>query len=168
MIPLAIIEPLAERLKAIADTRPPDLVIGDPANPYLLRWWVIPRVEKEERIYLHKMLRSDDDRALHDHPADNVSLILEGGYDEVVPVCTDRPNGPQMVLPRRAGDVIVRRAADAHRLVMRESATWSLFTMGPTIREWGFHCPKGWRSWGEFCTTDGEGKNTGQLGRGCD
>lgn len=47
--------------------RAPDFYIGGNANPYLLRWWVIPR-NRFFNVYLHKFLRDDDDRALHDHP----------------------------------------------------------------------------------------------------
>lgn len=36
--------------------RKPDFVIGDPANPYLLRWYVIPR-NKVFNIYLHKFCK---------------------------------------------------------------------------------------------------------------
>ncbi|SID67872.1 Protein of uncharacterised function (DUF550) [Mycobacteroides abscessus subsp. abscessus] len=47
--------------------------------PYLLRWYVIPR-NRWLNIYLHKFLRDDDDRALHDHPWWFVSLMLWGQY----------------------------------------------------------------------------------------
>ena len=40
--------------------RQPDFVVGKPEDPYLLRWWVIPR-NKRFNVYLHKFLRSDDD-----------------------------------------------------------------------------------------------------------
>lgn len=46
----------------IAQSRNPDFIIGG-ADPYMLRWWVIPR-NKVFNIYLHRFLRSDDDRAL--------------------------------------------------------------------------------------------------------
>jgi hypothetical protein len=42
------------------------------------RWWVIPR-NKFFNIYLHHFLHSDDDRALHDHPWWNVSILLRSG-----------------------------------------------------------------------------------------
>jgi hypothetical protein len=58
-------------------TRKPDMVIGDPARPYLLRWYIW-RSKRFGSCYLHKFLRDDDDRALHDHPWWFVSLILIG------------------------------------------------------------------------------------------
>lgn len=46
--------------------RLPDFVIGDdPDRPYLRRWWIVPRNEYCN-VYLHEILRSDDDRAGHD------------------------------------------------------------------------------------------------------
>jgi hypothetical protein len=59
----------------------PDFIIGGTENPYLLRWWVIPR-NRWFNIYPHHMLRDDDPRALHDHPWWNVSIVLKGGYME--------------------------------------------------------------------------------------
>lgn len=110
--------------------RPPDFVIGEPNRPYLLRWWLIPR-NRWFNVYLHCILRSDDDRALHDHPWANCSIILGGRYWEVT---EDR------VRCRKRGSVTFRRAATAHRLVVREPC-WSLFITGPKTREWGFLVP---------------------------
>lgn len=65
-------------------SRKPDFVIGSEDNPYLLRWWILPR-NKFFNIYLHLFMRSDDDRALHDHPWWNASFVLDGGYYEYMP-----------------------------------------------------------------------------------
>src|SRR5271156_1916144 len=61
--------------------RPPDFIVGGKEFPYMRRWWIIPR-NRVFNIYLHHFLRSDDDRALHDHPSWNISFILEGAYTE--------------------------------------------------------------------------------------
>lgn len=61
--------------------RAPDVVIGEVHRPYLLRWWVIPR-NPVFNVYLHRFMRSDDDRALHDHPWSNLSILLRGSYGE--------------------------------------------------------------------------------------
>lgn len=54
---------------------------------YMRRWWLIPAAEDKGRkaVRVHHILRSDLDRALHDHPWDNASFLLRGGYWEVVP-----------------------------------------------------------------------------------
>jgi hypothetical protein len=154
--------------------RKPDFVIGDPSNPYLLRWWVIPR-NRVFNIYLHKILRSDDDRALHDHPWWNMSIILKGGYVEYV------PGGSYL---RKAGHIICRRATAQHRLALFTirveldgtrgadgyplasrflAPCWSLFITGPKIRDWGFWCPQGFKRWQDFVSPN----NPGEVGPGC-
>ncbi len=134
--------------------RPPDFVIGDPHDPYLRRWFLIPR-NRWFNVYLHHIQRSDDERALHDHPWHNVSIILTGEYMEV------SEYGRRVF---RAGSVIFRRATRCHRLVVhRPVAAWTLFITGPHIREWGFHCPKGWVHWRDFVA-----ENPGEIGRGCE
>lgn len=60
----------------------PHQIIGGEERPYLLRWYVIPR-NRGLNVYLHKFLRDDDDRALHDHPWWFVSVMLWGQYVEV-------------------------------------------------------------------------------------
>lgn len=131
--------------------RDPDFVIGD---NYLRRWWVLPR-NHFCNVYLHEILHSDDDRALHDHPWENSSWVIEGGYIEHV------PDGPPLV--RGAGDFVSRPATALHRLELPEGGrAVSLFITGPKVREWGFACPQGWRHWSEFVAAD-----PGQVGRGC-
>lgn len=138
----------------------PDVIIGGEANPYLKRWYVIPR-NPIFNIYLHQILRSDDERALHDHPWANVSLILRGRYFEVfeqgIPGHT-----PDKARERRAGDFVFRLPSRAHRLVV-SSPCWSLFITGPRVRRWGFWCPQGWVYWRDF-TKPGK---PGEIGRGC-
>lgn len=141
--------------------RSPDFVIGPSDNPYLRRWWLIPH-NKKFNIYLHQILRDDDDRALHDHPWDNMSLILKGGYTEFM---KDR-KGKTISKERRAGRVAFRRAETPHRLMVSHlpyGSTWTLFITGPKIRDWGFLCPQGWRFWKDYV----DPKDEGRIGKGC-
>lgn len=64
-------------------SRPPDFVVGadDPRGAYLNRWYVLPR-NRLFNVYAHEFLRSDDDRALHDHPWFNLSVLVDGAYRE--------------------------------------------------------------------------------------
>lgn len=131
--------------------RAPDFIIGD---DYLRRWWVIPRNEFSN-VYLHDIRRSDDDRALHDHPWPNTSVLLFGSYIE---------HTPEGVFTRKAGDVVSREAEALHRLeVIPGERAISLFITGPKIRDWGFQCPKGWVHWRIFTDPDDYSK----PGRGC-
>lgn len=130
-------------------------------NPFLIRWFVIPK-NKWCNIYLHKFMRDDEDRALHDHPWPNVSLLLVNKYIEV----TAGPLGEVVRKMYYAGELRFRRATTAHRIELvrtrmaghkrtkaqreRGQPSWSLFITGPVMRPWGFHCSAGWREQHEF------------------
>lgn len=133
--------------------REPDFVIG---GDYMRRWYIIPRNESMN-LYLHETLRSDED-VMHDHPWDNTSFVLSGGYIEHTSL------GGRVI--RMPGDVISRKATDAHRLeLVGGYPSISLFLTGPKVREWGFHCPKGWVPWQEF--TGGYHDGRSEKGAGC-
>lgn len=132
--------------------REPDFIIGD---NYLRRWWVVPR-NPWFNVYLHEILRSDDDRALHDHPWANSSFVIDGSYIEHLP--------DNVAIIRTAGDYCFRDAEQLHRLeIPNGGRAVSLFITGPKIREWGFDCPQGWRHWQDFVNPE----NPGLPGKGC-
>ncbi|MDW9242666.1 hypothetical protein [Burkholderia cepacia] len=141
--------------------RPPDFIIGSGATPYLKRWWVIPR-NPVFNIYLHEFIRSDDDRALHDHPWSNLSIILRGSYVEH----TIDAGGIHQRRRFVAGAWKLRPfGSAAHRLELDNGTCWTLFVTGPRYRQWGFHCPqRGWVHWKEFTAAD----RRGEVGKGCD
>lgn len=139
-------------------TGKPHQIIGGANDPYMLRWYIIPR-NPVVNIYLHKFLRSDDDRALHDHPWWFISLMLKGTYDEVTNEGTTR---------RKAGSFAFRPAEWRHRVQLlldmkgvRENLTdallnpdthkqlkrypekpcWTIIVTGRRTRGWGFWCP---------------------------
>ena len=138
-----------------AQSRAPDFVIGGIADPYLLRWYLIPR-NPVLNIYVHHFLRSDDDRALHGHPwAFNCSILMQGKYLE---------HTPDGVFLRRVGDSKFRWGVAPHRVELTTGPCWTLFITGPRVREWGFYCPQGWVSWQKFTAKD----DKGAIGKGCE
>jgi len=142
--------------------REPDFTVGPLDDIYLKRWWVIPR-NRFFNIYLHQFLRSDDDRAKHDHPWMNLSMLLRGSYIEH---CAD---GEQRIRhpwrPWAFWRVVARSATAAHRVELIDSRpVWTLFLTGPVVREWGFHCEHGWVPWRKFVHVR-EGGN--EAGDGC-
>ena len=149
---------IANAIIRIGARRPPDVVIGGADQPYLYRWFLIPR-NPLFNVYLHQFLRSDDDRALHDHPWVNLSILLRGQYCEH----TIRAGGIERRRVRRAGGMKLRGARSAHRIELTHGPCWTLFLTGPRIRQWGFHCPQGWVHWRDFTSADGR-----EIGRGCD
>lgn len=139
-------------LMLLRPNREPDFVIGDP--PYMQRWWLLPRNE-HFNVYYHRILKDDDDRALHDHPWPSFSIMVKGQLREVL------PGGERIV---QAGDCVFRDPNMAHRLELIDGKpAETLFITGPRVREWGFHCPKGWVNWRDFTAPD----DIGQIGRGC-
>jgi hypothetical protein len=172
--------------------REPDFIIGEKDNPYIRRWWIIPR-NSIKNAYLHNLLRDDDDRALHDHPWRWCSIHLRGAYYEIsfadpadIPAGTTiyasywsmRSDGVEEgyyygahydeVYRRKrysAGSIRFRPAEFAHRLELDGSAgpCWTLFLTGRWRRTWGFHCRKGWVSWKDFTKPGAEG----EIGPGC-
>src|SRR3546814_2387634 len=124
-------------------------------NPYLRRWYISP-LNRWFNVYLHEFLRDYDDRALHDHPWVNLSILLRGQYVE------HTATGATL---RRAGAIKFRLPTAAHRIALVDGEpVWTLFITGPRVREWGFHCPQGWRHWRDFTA----GKNGEIVGKGCD
>lgn len=137
----------------------PHILIGGDENPYLRRWFLIPR-NGLLNIYLHHFLRSDDDRALHDHPWHFLSFVLKGGYwehrrDKLITSKSWRP----------AGSIGFRKADTLHRVELewlaqnpRETSAWTIVITGPKLREWGFACAKRWVPWTYFDYMNGCGE----------
>lgn len=131
--------------------RRPDLIIGNVVDPYMLRWHLLH--DNILSIYLHRFLRSDDDRALHDHVGWNISIILQGEYTEH----TIAAGGIHHKVIRRAGDWKFRFAHQAHRIELHNGPCWTLWIRGPKFRKWGFHCKNGWKEYREFDRDNGCG-----------
>ena len=157
-------EPLLVTLKAtIRQTEPQRLYRRD-GSTYLERWYL--HKNPSGGVYLHHFIRSDDDTP-HDHPRRSVSLMLAGRYIEWI-----RNSDGTMRLERHAaGDVIFRRATTVHRIELPDGEdAWTLFIVGPRVRDWGFVCGGGagrWVPWREF-TGFAETGDSSTHGKGCE
>lgn len=137
---------------AVMESRSPDFRIG---AGYMDRWFILPR-NAQSNVYLHRLMRSDED-VMHDHPWDSQSLIIAGGFIE---------HTPEGSFKREPGDVVSRKATDIHWLELEQGyQSISLFFTGPKIRDWGFHCPKGFVTWQVF--TGGYHNGRSERGAGC-
>jgi len=139
--------------------RGPDFIIGPAHDPYMLRWWLIPR-NRVFNIYLHHVRHDDDDRALHDHPWWSVSFLIGGRLGEhYLRRSEARYREVRRWVP------LLRSAEFAHRLVLPDSdqGAWTIFMTGPKVRVWGFLCPRGWVDWRTFTKPE----RPGEVGRGC-
>jgi hypothetical protein len=96
--------------------------------------WLLQKLGIAARI--HHILRSDAGRDPHDHPWPFVTIILRGGYcemlyDEHGAVTSSTWHGP--------GSVLFRRANTWHRLIVPKGETcWTLFITGRKAQTWGF------------------------------
>ena len=182
----------------VASARAPDFIVGRPASPYLMRWYLVPwrvwgsleHLDVRKRwhryliasprlraffyalpaAYLHLFLRDDDDRALHDHPWAWCSVLLFGSYTEV----TIDAGGIVRRSYRTAPSVKLSWARRAHRVELPERSIYSGHRRVPcyTLFFTGFRT----RDWGFHCPDAGwihhlkftDPKDSGQTGRGCE
>ena len=103
---------------------------ADPRDPYLRRWTLVRT--RWGKLVLHQFCRSDADTcSLHDHPAAFVTLIVAGGYVEVMPA------GQRW---RPPGTLLYRPAAFRHRVDLGPTGrpAWSLVWFRRPSRAWGF------------------------------
>lgn len=157
--------------------RDPDYIIGETKDPYLLRWFIIPK-NKFFNIYLHKFCKSDDDRALHDHPWNfNISILLKGSYFEHVFFTENHPSFGTTCKVRKPFRVYFRYGRSPHRIELNkytafyygefrtvEIPVWTIFITGRVVRAWGFFCPQGWKPWKDFVSVT---ENGNKAGKGC-
>ena len=136
------------------------------ADVYLRRWYLIPR-NRVLNIYLHQFLRDDDDRALHDHPWDSLSILVRGQYEECVDVWPGAlaREGRMPIWKQFSAPAVIRRSAEhSHRIQLIDGKpAWTLLITGPKRRKWGFWCPKGFVPWDAFTA----GPNGEAIGKGC-
>lgn len=91
-------------------------------------------------VRVHNILRSDDDRAFHDHPWPYLTIILKGGYFEVQPVF-DKSGLHTGIMRtwRGPGSIMLRGAKSWHRLEVDPAKDcWTLFCTGKQAQQWGF------------------------------
>lgn len=86
-------------------------------------------------IRVHHILKSDDDRWLHDHPFAFASVLLSNGYREVT---------PERVKDWPRFSIITHKPTDLHRIVANKGDVWTFVVTGPRVRTWGFQTKDGW------------------------
>lgn len=140
--------------------------IRDPqtGEVYMERWWLfngypaladggkgqVPHPDMPS-VRVHHILRPDNDRHLHNHPWDAVSIILAGWYDE------RRADG--RLYRRSAGDVVGLEASTFHSIEqVSPGGVWTLFITGEWQQSWGFQTSAGFVGWRDYLgIPEGEG-----------
>jgi hypothetical protein len=105
-------------------------------------WWKFPI-----SIRLHRIMREDDDRDLHDHPWNARTVILHGWYREVR-LKQHQHETYEKVYPvelvpvtyrRLPGDTARLRFGEYHRILqVSPGGVWTLFITGRYRGTWGF------------------------------
>lgn len=137
-------------LRGKGDIWEPHMILAPDGFPYLYRWYLVGgsstrgEVSPGACVMFHIQVASDPERPLHDHPWDNQSVILAGSYLEVIQSIP--PYGEVEWLKRDTGEVVVRAASEAHRLILPDGVpyTMTIFSTGPKVREWGFWFGDDW------------------------
>ncbi len=109
---------------------------------YLKRFYILRT--RWVSVFIHQFWMSDPDHA-HDHPWDNITFILRGGYHETSADGTSvwRKRG---YFRFRSGEVFHRLAIGPHSA----GQGWTLFIHGRKKRKWGFLTPEGWLEASEY------------------
>lgn len=129
------------------------IIIGEPDDPYLIRWNIIGC--KWFTLRLHKFCRSDHD-CLHDHPWNFWVIILKGGYFEKT---------QDGVRWKKPGSLLYRPAEWRHSVQLpvkdrklgseiTHYSSWSLVLSFKPIRQWGFWQNGIWTHWTKFNATN--------------
>lgn len=145
--------------------------LGKPECPYLHRWML--KLPFGYTLRLHHWFRSDDKRAMHNHPWDFWTLVLKGGYEDwtegrICPVCNGvgkrytRPvdyvdfvvcgacEGRGFSIDKQRmspGSFSFRPANHKHTVAVDEGGAWTLLLMRKPKQPWGFFVRKPSGKW---------------------
>ena len=115
-----------------------DVPFNAPPEEVLLRRWRIVQTPLFG-VYLHRHIRPDWFRDMHDHPYSFVTWVLRGAYRENR--IAAKP------LTWRQWSVHYMRAEWPHSILeLTEVPTWTLMFVGRRRRDWGFVTDDGWVS----------------------
>lgn len=109
-------------------------------GPLLVRYFLFrsPWVS----VFLHHLMSSDEDRALHDHPWTFITWLVSGGYWEHT--TTER-------IWRKRFSVLYRPAEWQHCLELTKPV-WTVVVKFKSRRTWGFITKDGWQKWTNYLT----------------
>ncbi len=131
---MKLLQALCERLTA---RLPVQRISGHDGSTYLERYTLLNLGPTRGRVYLHRFLRGDEDRELHNHPWYALSLILVAGYLEERRRWT--PEGDRVDVRRyRPGRFNVLAPHTFHRVELDRGPCWTLIATGPVVQSWGF------------------------------
>jgi hypothetical protein len=121
--------------------------IGAEDDPYLDRLCIVRTPLFS--VYLHHIHRRDTDPDPHDHPWWFTSLVLCGGYEEII--WPDKRQPERMLTRYRRRFSLASTDRDAaHMITSVEGELWTLVFAGPRRGEWGFWVNGQLAPWREY------------------
>lgn len=123
---------------------PNRVIVNCDRQPYLKRWYLFRT--KPFAVFLHLFFRSDEDRALHDHPWPFITFILWRGYIE------HQQTKSKVIIKRRWPlTVHARKATHRHRVeLVNGKPAWTIVVRFKEWREWGFWEKTGFVQWNKW------------------
>lgn len=113
-------------------------------------------------LYVHWIYLPDNDRDPHDHPWNFTSMVLRGGYTEVLHTSRD----DCAMHEHRRWSIHRMPTHLAHGIVRLQPRTITLIFTGRRSRDWGFWTEDGWVPWREYDRTGmGPDPFMGEIGR---
>jgi hypothetical protein len=110
------------------------IIVND--QEYLQRYYMGSIFGRQ--IWLHRFLRNDGERHLHNHPWRGVSIVLAGGYRELLRR-TIYGASREIIRRRNAGAVGFIDYHHTHRIASVSPNTWTLMLIGKTRKPtWSF------------------------------
>ena len=138
------------------------VIVNCDREPYLHRWYLIRTTRFA--VFIHKFIRSDEDRALHDHPWNFFVIPIWRGYIEHSDkacdcgICKNNPGRakdfPRLPVQRRVWPIIssrYRTGTYRHRVeLIKDKPAWSIFIRFKEQRDWGFWPKEGFIQWNKW------------------
>lgn len=152
-------KPIPNILRNLVRRRPMRLIEIN-GEPYLERYYMGTVLGRQ--LWLHRFVRDDSERHVHDHPWTALSLILTGGYTEQVATLVTMGRAPARTTlamrqhDRRAPGINLIGAQRLHRITSVQPDTWTLMIVGPRHgKGWFFYSqsPDGVRARQPFSST---------------
>jgi|SRR6478736_2172133 len=102
-------------------------------------------------LFLHHIHQPDHDPDPHDHPFNFWSLVVRGGYDEVLH--TERREGAlRPAVKKTHGWLSFHKMSkqDAHRIISIKPDTWTLVFVGKRTKSWGYWTEDGFINFKDY------------------
>lgn len=129
-------------------------LIGAPDCPLLFRWtlyddtkwYFIPLAKTlpwlfDWKLMVHFFVPYAEDTDPHDHPRSFATLVIKGGYLDIVDGKVER---------MERGRFRFRRSTHAHITAASSAGAWTIVVMGPLERPWGFIKNGRWWPWKKY------------------